>query len=107
MFNDFGKRGGMADTIARRGHVQMADLLTPEAAKTLLNAVMAAPFRLSVNSGSKAMDLDLDGLQTLSAEQSNQMTQLIHAGAKQGFQYCFDTYRLSDEVEGGWAHRRP
>ncbi|WP_457418321.1 2OG-Fe(II) oxygenase [Roseateles sp. P5_E7] len=83
------------------GRTQISPALGAQDAADLLQAVTQAPFRLSVNSGAKSLDLSLEELASLQPEQEAKFTALIHAGAASGFQYCFDTYRLSDEVEGG------
>jgi len=83
------------------GRAQISPAMDAHQAARLLQAVEQAPFRLSVNSGAKSLDLSLDELASLQPEQEAKFTELIHAGAASGFQYCFDTYRLSDEVEGG------
>lgn len=85
--------------LAQHGRVQIRPVLTGLAAQAVRLAVEKLPFRLSVNSGATCMDLALDELDKLNPEQAAQMTALIHTGARQGFQYCFDTYRLSDEVD--------
>jgi Rps23 Pro-64 3,4-dihydroxylase Tpa1-like proline 4-hydroxylase len=87
---------GLQQRLQQTGRVQIEHFLQPEFATALAQAAAAATFRLSVNSGEKSMDLALDELSQLTAEQQQQMTSLIHQGAKQGFQYCFDTCRLSD-----------
>lgn len=83
------------------GRTQLSPAMSDQDAADLLQAVAQAPFRLSVNSGAKSLDLSLEELASLQAEQEAKFTALIHAGAASGFQYCFDTYRLSDEVDSG------
>lgn len=87
--------------IQQTGRTQVRPALDMADAVRLSEAVEQAPFRLSVNTGAKSLDLSLDELATLQPEQTAKFTSLIHAGAATGFQYCFDTYRLSDEVEAG------
>ncbi|MFG6464431.1 2OG-Fe(II) oxygenase [Roseateles sp. DXS20W] len=83
------------------GRTQIRPALRDEAAARVRAAAEQAPFRLSVNSGAKSLDLSLEELATLQPEQAAKFTELVHAGAAAGFQYCFDTYRLSDEVDAG------
>lgn len=83
------------------GRTQISPALRAGDAAALRLATEQAPFRLSVNSGAKSLDLALDELATLQPEQAAKFTALVHAGAAAGFQYCFDTYRLSDEVDAG------
>lgn len=89
------------------GRLQLKRVLSPQGAELVRKAAELAPFRLSVNSGAKSLDLTLDELDNLSGQQLAQMTALVHAGARKGFQYCFDTYRLSDEVDTGKLQAGP
>ncbi|QPF76001.1 2OG-Fe(II) oxygenase [Roseateles sp. DAIF2] len=89
------------------GRGQAVGVLEPEVAQRLALAAAQAAFSLSVNSGPKSMDLSLAELATLTQPQHDQMTALIHAGARSGFQYCFDSYRLSDAIEQGELQQGP
>jgi len=87
--------------LADLGRCQAVDIFDAAQAGRLAQAAAAAEFKLSVNSGPKSMDLVLAELEQLNPDQREQMTALIHAGAQKGFQYCFDSYRLSDLVDEG------
>lgn len=81
--------------------VQINDFLLPAAANTLAQAAAQANFCLSLNSGDKPIDLALHELATLTDAQQQQLTSLIHDGARRGFQYCFETCRLSELADSG------
>lgn len=83
------------------GRTQIRPALRGEDATAVREAAEQLPFRLSVNSGAKSLDLSLAELATLQPEQAAKFDALVHAGAASGFQYCFDTYRLSDEADAG------
>jgi SM-20-related protein len=87
--------------LRRSGRAQISPAMSAQHATRVLQAVERAPFRLSVNSGTKSLDLSLAELSSLQPEQEARFTALVHAGAASGFQYCFDTYRLSDEADNG------
>ncbi|MDC6170538.1 2OG-Fe(II) oxygenase [Paucibacter sp. XJ19-41] len=89
------------------GRAQATEIFASPTAERLADAAEKAPFKLSVNSGPKSMDLDLDELAGLTPLQQEQMQTLIYSGAHSGFQYCFDSYRLSDEVDSGALKQGP
>jgi len=101
LFADWGDVEAFRQQMRAQGRVQIRPVLAELAAERLLQAAERAPFRLSLNSGAKSMDLVLAEIEALPAAQAAQMMALVHAGARSGFQYMFDTYRLSDEVEAG------
>ncbi len=90
-----------AAQLQAKGVLQLRDLLPASDCQALYQVAASLPYQLSLNSGDKSMDLDLTELASLSPEQQQQLTHLIHQGAASGFQYCFDSYRLSDRMEAG------
>lgn len=90
-----------AEQLKAKGVLQLRDVLALSDCQALYQEAARLPYQLSLNSGDKSLDLDLAELASLSPQQQQQMTQLIHQGAANGFQYCFDSYRLSDRMEAG------
>lgn len=90
-----------AELLQANGVLQLRDVLALRDCEALYQVASSLPYQLSLNSGEKSLDLDLTELASLSPAQQQQLTHLIHQGAASGFQYCFDSYRLSDRMEAG------
>jgi SM-20-related protein len=105
--SDWGNLDACKQHLQDIGRLQLKQVLSPQGAELVSKAAELALFHLSINSGAKSFDLALNELETLSGTQMAQMTALVHAGARDGFQYYFDTYRLSDEVDAGKLQAGP
>ncbi|WKL56867.1 2OG-Fe(II) oxygenase family protein [Asticcacaulis sp. ZE23SCel15] len=84
--------------------LHIPDILRPDALTSLVEEIETGiPWRLSLNSGPKGLDLSLDELAQLDDELLKRIDDAVYAQAATGFQYRFDAYRLSDEIEAGRA----
>jgi Rps23 Pro-64 3,4-dihydroxylase Tpa1-like proline 4-hydroxylase len=61
-------------------------------------------WRRGVNQGTKSWDIPIDQLEALPPAQSSQLNEAAYAAAAEGFQYLFDTFRMSDEAQAGRLH---
>lgn len=95
-------RAGLRARYEQGLRLHVPEVFTAEAANRIAEALeVATPWKLSLNSGANSMDLDLDELAALPAQNLAEIDRLIWAGAARGFQYAFDAWRISDEVEAG------
>lgn len=87
-----------ASAFASDGHVRIEPVLDPRAAAGL-GAFLAdaAPWRRVMNQDEKTWDLDIGELQGLSGTQAEQMMKIIHDQACHGFQFLFDSVRVSED----------
>lgn len=83
------------------GRVHIPAALPKSMCQALTRQAEDLPYALSVNSGAKSFDLSLTELQALLPEQRAGLEAAIFEGARTGFQYAFESYRLSDEIEAG------
>ncbi|HEX8570294.1 MAG TPA: 2OG-Fe(II) oxygenase family protein [Caulobacteraceae bacterium] len=96
----------LAAAFARHGRMHVPGFLPPPEALRVGEALAReARWRRAVNQGEKTWDLPLDQLAALSPEDQAKLDAAAHTGAAQGFQFLFDTYRLSDEVDAGRGAR--
>lgn len=92
----------LSPVFARFGRLHIPDVLLLSDAQHLAAALAEdAPYRRAVNQGSKVWDFPIDQWNALPPEKRTALTEAAHGGATHGFQYLYDTFRLSDEVEAG------
>jgi hypothetical protein len=68
-----------------------------------IGAALAGPvpwFR-SLNVHGKSYDLGFETLEAMPPERRRELDEAVQAGGRDGFQYLFDAWRLSDEMEAG------
>lgn len=86
-----------AKAFAASGHVRLRPLLTEAAAQALhLEARSRQDWKQVLNSGSKVFELDRPARAKMSAEQVRALDTAVVAGAREGFQYRYETLRLPD-----------
>jgi SM-20-related protein len=86
----------------RLGRLHIPDILDPRGARRIEQALAGpAPWIRSVNVGAKSYDLGPEAFAAMPPERRQELEAAIAQGARSGFQYQFDTYRLSDLIEGG------
>lgn len=98
----------LADTFARDGVVSVPDVLTLECA-TALHALLRArgDWRQAINSGDKLVELDRPTRAGMAAEQVAQLDTAVYAGARQGFQFRYETLRVPDDAAARRASDDP
>lgn len=87
--------------LQRAGRVHIPDYFTNEAGQALFEACRDAPYNVVFQGAQDAYDLSAAQTAALSVEQKVELTSAINAQASTGFQYLFDSYRISDEAEAG------
>lgn len=88
-------------TLQRAGRVHLPDYFTEKAAQYFFEGCRDANFSIVFQGAQNAYDISATQAASLSVEQKVELANVIHAQASSGFQYLFDSYRISDEVEAG------
>lgn len=93
----------LAEVFAARGRVQVREFLAGDAAARLHAALRTRDdWRQVINSGDKVFDLDRATRAAMSKAQVDALDASVHAGARDGFQYRFESIRVPDgDVERG------
>lgn len=87
----------LSEAFAARRRVQIADFLVGDAATGLHAALRGREdWRQVVNSGDKVFELDRPTRAAMSAAQAAALDASVHAGAREGFQYRFESIRVPD-----------
>lgn len=88
----------LARQFAAEGRVQIIDLL-PERQALMLASMLRerGDWKQVLNSGDKIFELDRATRAAMSAEQHRTLDDAVHAGARHGFQYRYETLRVSDD----------
>ncbi|MGV2495789.1 2OG-Fe(II) oxygenase [Pelagerythrobacter aerophilus] len=86
-----------AHAFARDGRIRIPDFLQREAAEALHTFLQAAPWWRTFNQGERTWDLGPESIEVLTPEQAAQLEQAIHEGARKGFQYLYETVRVSEQ----------
>ena len=94
-------------TLQRAGRVHVPDYFTQGAAQYFFEGCRDAEFSIVFQGNQGAYDIKAANVSALSVDQRVELTGAIHAQAQTGFQYLFDSYRISDEVEAGRLTRGP
>jgi len=87
--------------VSKVGRVHLPDFLTAQTTKTMYEAMATAPWRLVFAGVQENFDLAAEQVAALDVGQKENLAEAIHAQASTGFQYLFDSYRVSDEAEAG------
>jgi len=94
-------------TLQRAGRVHAPDYFTQASAQRLFEACRDAEFSVVFQGAHGAYDIKAASAAALSVEQRVELAGAIHAQAGTGFQYLFDSYRISDEAEAGRLSEGP
>ncbi len=86
-----------AQAFTRDGRIRIPDFLPREAAEALHAFLQAAPWWRTFNQGERTWDLGPESIEVLTPEQAAQLEQAIHQGARKGFQYVYETVRVSEQ----------
>ncbi|MBM0170935.1 2OG-Fe(II) oxygenase [Altererythrobacter sp. C41] len=86
-----------AHAFARNGRIRIPDFLQHGAAEALHAFLQAAPWWRTFNQGERTWDLGPESIEVLTPEQASQLEQAIHEGARKGFQYVYETVRVSEQ----------
>lgn len=89
-------------TLERVGRVHIAGVLAEARAAAIHTAMEQAEWRTALNGeGAKAYDLKASDVAAMNPAQQEKLLQAVHAKAGKGFQFLFDSRRISDEYEEG------
>jgi SM-20-related protein len=88
----------IAAAFARSGRVHIEQFLAPDCAERLHHFLKTSEeWLLIVNQGDKVFDLDRDAQRALTGEARLKLEQAVHAAARYGFQFMFESIRVADE----------
>jgi SM-20-related protein len=88
----------LAREYARAGRLRIEEFLAPECAERLHRFLKtSSQWLLIVNQDDKVFDLDRKAQAALTAEARANLEQAVYAGARYGFQFMFESIRVSDE----------
>lgn len=92
----------LAPVFQRHQRLHLPGLFAPGTAETVARALeQDTPWIRSMNPGGRSMDLDIAQLERMPEAERRKLEELSWQGARSGFQYAFDSWRISDEVEAG------
>ena len=87
--------------IQDHGRAHIPGFLSEEVANELLSAMRGLHWKLAISGQQNAYDLDPQELEALAPQKRDGLLTTIYAQARDGFQFMFESYRLSDEYERG------
>lgn len=87
--------------LARSGRIHIPDFLDEPAAGAIHAAMQAVDWRLAVNGEAGSYDLSAANIAALDPGQQQRLVAAIHGQARSGFQFMFDSFRVSDLYESG------
>lgn len=83
------------------GRVHVPEFFTLGAAQFLFEACRDADWRLVFKGSQATYDVAAKDVGALEVGQKVELLSAVHAQAASGFQYLYDSYRISDEAESG------
>lgn len=91
-------RQDLAETFARSGRLHIPEFLVPEDAERLRAFLKASSdWHLIVNQGDRLFELDRDAQAALTPARKQALEQAVHAAARYGFQYLYESIRVPDD----------
>lgn len=88
----------LARAFRTTGRLHIPEFLDPADANLLHHDLRSrGDWRLVVNQGERSFDLDRAAQKALSSAQRQQLEQAVHAEARYGFQYLYESVRVPDE----------
>lgn len=88
----------LSEVFDRAGVVAITDILAPETAAALYEHLRArTDWSQSIASGDSLVELDRPTRAAFTAEQRAQLDEAVYAGARQHFQFRYETVRVPDE----------
>lgn len=95
-----GRLAAAAQAFARNGHVRIAPAFAPDVAEALHGHLASeVEWWRAVNQGDKAWDLGPESLAALTGDKEREFLAMVHEGAREGFQFLFDSVRVPDDPE--------
>ena len=93
--------------LARGGRVHVPDVFSQPAAQQLYEACRELDWKLVFRGARTNYDFAAKDVSALEVGQKEALLDSIHAQASSGFQYLYDSYRISDFAEAGTLERGP
>lgn len=93
--------------LARGGRVHVPELFAAQAAKELLEACREVEWKLVFRGARTNFDLAAKDVSALEVGQKAALLDSVNAQATTGFQYLYDSYRISDFAEAGTLEPGP
>jgi SM-20-related protein len=98
----------LAAQYAADGRVQIRELLAPAGAQALYELLRSRDDWVQVvNSGEKLFELTRTARAAMTADQRAQLDTAVHAGARSGFQFRYETIRVPDDAAARLASPDP
>lgn len=92
-------REWLAGCFAASGRIRIADFLAGDGARRLRDALLAATgWRHVINGETTVFEIDAAHYDALPPQERAAIEQAVHAAAARGFQFRFDTIRVSDDA---------
>ncbi len=89
----------LREAFARFGRIHIPGFLAEPSARTLHAALSAErEWMCSTMGGGQSIDIPVEQLEALPADQAARLISLAHAEARDGFHYMFDNLRISDRI---------
>ncbi|MFN3521499.1 MAG: 2OG-Fe(II) oxygenase [Phenylobacterium sp.] len=86
----------------RHGRLHLPGVFDPADARAIGEALAGpVPWFRSLTVHGKSYDIGLETLQAMPPERRRELDAAVQATAREGFQYLFDAWRLSDEMDAG------
>jgi hypothetical protein len=100
--------GRLAPIFQRQRRLHIPDALDPAAARSLALALAeATPWSRTLTLDGRSYDAPVETVEAMDEATRRDMLALVGKGAREGFQYDFETWRLSDAVEAGLRRGGP
>lgn len=100
--------GALAAAFAADDRVQIADFLTADSAEALFTMLRGREDWIQViNSGEKLFELSRAALADMTDEQRVALDTAVYAGARQGFQFRYESIRVPDDAAARMASIDP
>jgi SM-20-related protein len=98
----------LAARFARDGRVRIAPFLRDADAQRLAAALLVqSDWKRVMNSGEKVFESPVAAAHEMTAEQRARLDDAVHAAARDGFQYRFESVRVPDDAEARRAMANP
>jgi SM-20-related protein len=93
-------RKKLADVFHRFGRLHIPQILTPASAARVHRCLESeTPYKVVLNDGENVFDLQSQQFDALTPEQHADLTNLVYNGARRGFQFYYDSHRVSENGE--------
>lgn len=90
----------LAQRFRRSGRVHIANFLAEHGVEEFFRSLKVRDdWKLVINQDDKSFDLDRRAQAALTSDQRDSLDNAVHAGARYGFQYCYESIRVPDGAE--------